>query len=82
MHNPNGLSPRIEKTMSHQDEQAIAKDLALCDLVAAIGSKAAKRQAKAQRKACFAQIRQWNTTGGVQGMTDAQLLAELLSIPS
>lgn len=68
--------------MRHQDEQAIAKDLELCDLVAAIGSKAAKRQAKAQRKACFAQVRQWNTDDGVQGMTDEQLLAELLSIPS
>lgn len=57
-------------------EQAIAKDLELCDLIAAIGTRASKRKATAHRKACMAQIKAWNTEDGFN-LSDAELLAEL-----
>lgn len=43
-----------------EQEQAIGKDLALCDLIDAIGKPSAKRKAKAHRKACIDQIKAWN----------------------
>jgi hypothetical protein len=44
----------------HDQEQAIGKDLALCDLIDAIGKPSAKRKAQAHRKACMDQIKAWN----------------------
>lgn len=48
----------------HEQEQAIAKDLELCDLIMALGSPADKRKARKHRKACFAQIQAWNVEDG------------------
>ena len=39
--------------LTRREEQAIARDLHLCDVLDIIGSKAAKRRAKAQRRAIF-----------------------------
>ena len=68
----------------HANEQAIARDLNLCDLVDAVGAKKAKRQAKKakrqakkQRKACLAQIKKWNKEDGLDGLSDDELLKEL-----
>jgi len=59
-------------------EQAIAKDLDLCDLIAAIGTSASKRKAAAHRKACMAQIKAWNAEDGLN-LSHDELLAELAS---
>ena len=61
------------------EEKAIAADLDLCDLVAAIGDKKAKAQARKQRKACFAQIAEWNRQDGLH-LSDDELLAALDSM--
>jgi len=60
----------------HNQEQAIAADLALCDMIEAFGTPANKRKARAQRKACMAQIAAWNAADG-QVLSDDELLAEL-----
>ena len=62
----------------HEQEQAIAKDLDLCDLIDALGTKSAKRKAKAQRAACYAQIKAWNDEDGQPWASDDELLAELM----
>jgi len=59
-------------------EQAIAKDLELCDLIAAIGTRASKRKAAAHRKACMAQIKAWNVEDGLN-LSDDELMAELMA---
>jgi hypothetical protein len=59
-------------------EQAIAADLNLCDLISAIGSKSAKRKASAHRKACMAQIKAWNVADGIN-LSDDELMAELMA---
>jgi len=60
----------------HEQEQAIAKDLALCDLINAIGKPSAKRKAKAHRKACMDQIKAWNIEEG-NALSIDDLFAEL-----
>lgn len=60
-----------------QIEQQIAKDLDLCGLVEALGSKANKRKASAQRKACYAQIKAWNDEDGSANISDEELLIAL-----
>jgi hypothetical protein len=49
-------------------EQAIGRDLALCDLIDAIGSKDAKRKTRAHRRACYAQLRAWSVADGTAAM--------------
>jgi len=66
-------------TNRHADEQAIAADLAQCDLIEAYGSAKAKRQARAHRKACFAQIKAWNVEDGLDAMSADDLMAELMA---
>ena len=61
----------------HENEQAIGRDLALCDMVLAFGSASSKRKARAHRKACLDQIHQWNIEDGSSEMSDDELLAEL-----
>jgi hypothetical protein len=60
-------------------EQAIAKDLELCDMIMALGTKSAKAKARKHRKACFAQIKAWNVENGLDGLSDDELLKELLA---
>ena len=62
----------------HEQEQAIAADLALCDMVQAFGTRANKRKATAHRKACMAQIAAWNAEDALN-MTDDELMAELMA---
>jgi len=57
-------------------EQQIAKDLELCDLIEAIGSKSNKRKARTHRKACFDAVKQMNAEDGLD-MTDDELFEEL-----
>lgn len=65
--------------MTRQDqEQAIARDLELCDMIAAFGDRSSKRKANAHRKVCMAQIKAWNAEDGID-LSDAELLAELLA---
>ena len=59
-----------------EQEQAIGEDLALCDLIDAIGKPNAKRKAKAHRKACMEQIKAWNIEDGASSSID-DLFAEL-----
>lgn len=59
------------------DTNAIAADLALCDLIAACGSAAAKRKAAKQRRVIFAAIKAANASDGLGSLTDDELLAEL-----
>jgi hypothetical protein len=59
-----------------EQEQAIGKDLSLCDLIDAIGKPSAKRKAKAHRKACMDQIKAWNIEEGNTVSID-DLFAEL-----
>ena len=61
----------------HEQEQAIASDLALCDMIDAFGTRSAKRQARAQRKACMAQIKAWNEADGLNDISLDDLRAEL-----
>jgi len=61
----------------HDDEQAIAADLAACDLIDAYGTAASKRQSRKHRAACMAQIRAWNAEDGLADMSAADLAAEL-----
>ena len=63
----------------HQDEQQIARDLELCDLVSAIGTKSARAKARKHRRSCMDQIRQWNKEDGLDNMTDDEILADLLA---
>lgn len=58
-------------------EQQIAADLDLCDMIAAFGTRAAKRKATAHRRACFAAIKEMNKASGFGNMSDDELLAEL-----
>lgn len=61
----------------HEQEQAIAADLALCDMIEAFGTAKGKRQARAQRKVCMAQIRAWNDADGLNDISLDDLRAEL-----
>ena len=63
----------------HQDEQKMARDLELCDLVSTIGTKSGKAKARKHRRSCIDQIRQWNKEDGLDSMTDDEILADLLA---
>lgn len=58
-------------------EQAIGRDLAACDLGLALTKDKTRRVYAKQRKACFAGIRELNRAEGLDGMSDAELLAKL-----
>ena len=60
-----------------EQEQAIAKDLELCDLIVALGAPANKRKARKHRKACLAQIQAWNVEDGIADMDLDELMKEL-----
>lgn len=57
--------------------QAIAHDLDLCDSGIAFSKGVVRRRYVAQRKACFAAIREMNRVDGIGEMSDAELFAEL-----
>jgi len=61
----------------HDQEQQIAADLALCDMIDAFGTRANKAAARKQRKAIQAQIKAWNIEDGLDDMTTDELLAAL-----
>lgn len=58
-------------------EQQIGSDLALIDMISALGTRAAKRKANAHRKACFAAIKEMNKADGLDQLSDDELMAEL-----
>lgn len=60
-----------------ETEQQIGRDLALCDLIQAVGTKASKRKAAIQRKACIAQIEAWNEADSPSNLSDDELLSAL-----
>jgi hypothetical protein len=64
-------------TPRHAAEQAIAADLALCDLGEGLTRGRARSAFRRQRAACLAQVRAWNAEDGVGGLTDDELLAAL-----
>ena len=61
----------------HEQEQAIAHDLALCDIGLAFAKGALRKRYLAQRKACYDQIRKWNVEDGHGAMSLNDILAEL-----
>ncbi len=61
----------------HAAEQAIAADLAACDLALAMLRGKSRRPYLAQRHRCYAQIAAWNVEDGLREMSDDELLAEL-----
>lgn len=68
----------MNSTLSTKETHAIAADLARCDVMMAIGSKAMKKSARSHRAKCFAAIKAANKADGLdKGQTDAELLAEL-----
>jgi len=54
----------------------MGRDLELIDVVLVLGTASAKRKAKAQWKAIFAQIKAWNREDG-PAVSDDELLAQL-----
>lgn len=65
-----------EGTMT-ETEQAIGRDLDLCDLGMTLTSGTVRRRYARHRKACFAEIRKMNKADGLDAMSDDELLAEL-----
>jgi hypothetical protein len=63
--------------MDRLTEQKIAHDLDLCDLIAAIGTPAAKRQMTKHRKVIMAALHAENVADGFDALTDDELLAAL-----
>lgn len=61
----------------HEIEQAIAKDIDAIDTALYFAKGAARRPLLAHKRACYAQIKQWNREDGLDNMTDDELLAEL-----
>ena len=61
------------------DYSAIAKDLDLIDAVAVLGSRKAKRAARIQWAIIFAAIKAENAADGLDNLSDADLLAELMA---
>jgi hypothetical protein len=60
-------------------EQQIAADLDLIDAIEVLGTRSAKRKARARRKACFAAIKEMNRASGLDQLTDDELMAELMA---
>jgi hypothetical protein len=65
--------------MTHDQEQAIARDLDLCDMGLALTKGAARRRFAKHRKACMAAIKEANREAGLDALTDDELLAELMA---
>jgi hypothetical protein len=61
----------------HEQEQAIAADLALCDIGLALTKGKVRKRYVDQRKACLDQIRAWNRADGLADISADELLAEL-----
>jgi len=61
----------------HEQEQAIAHDLALCDLGIALATGKLRKRYVAHRKACMDQIKAWNKEDGYSDMSLDDILAEL-----
>jgi len=61
----------------HEQEQAIAHDLALCDIGLTLAKGKLRKHYLAQRKACFDQIREWNKQDGYSAMSLDDITAEL-----
>lgn len=59
-------------------EQAIAKDLALCDLGLALTKGKARQQYRDHRKLCFDELNAMNERDGLNSMTDSEILDALL----
>lgn len=57
---------------------ALAHDLNLCDIGIAITKGGRRRQFVAHRKACYAHIHAMNVQDGMDGLSDDELLAELM----
>ena len=73
-----GVSKRKDREMTrHEQEQAIGKDLVICDMIEALGSPADKRKARIHRKACLAQIKAWNDEDGYSQIDIDELMREL-----
>lgn len=64
--------------MDHATEQAIARDLDLCDLGEAFTRGKTRTQFRRHRKACMAAIKAANKADGLDDLSDDELLAELL----
>ena len=60
-------------------EQQIAADLDLCDMIQVLGTRSAKRKARAHRKACYAAIAEMNRASGLDQLSDDELMAELMA---
>lgn len=58
-------------------EQAIAHDLTACEIGIAVTKGRLRKRYTAHRKACVAQIAEWNREDGIDAMSDDELLAEL-----
>lgn len=71
------LRKHVERYETQVREQAIAADLALCDLGEVLTKGAAKRRFKKHRKACFAELHRMNEADGLNKLTDDEILAEL-----
>jgi len=61
-----------------KQEQAIAHDLALCDLGLTLTTGKLRKRYAAQRKACMDQIKAWNKEDGYSDMSIDDILAELV----
>lgn len=64
--------------MASDDDAAMGRDLDLCDQIEALGSPAAKRKARAQRRAIYQALKARNAADGLDGLSDDEILAELL----
>lgn len=58
-------------------EQALAHDLTACEIGMALTKGKLRKRYAAHRKACMAQIAEWNRQDGTDSMTDDELLAAL-----
>lgn len=67
----------MKTTDRRAEEEALAADLDLCDLGLALTKGATKRKFAKHRKACLAQISQWNREDGLEEMTLDEIMAEL-----
>lgn len=66
----------------HDIEQAIARDLELCDLGMALTRGRLRRRYVKQRAACYAALHEMNVADGTADMSDDELLAALGVAPA
>jgi hypothetical protein len=69
--------PVNQNPASKAAEQAIAKDLDLCDAGTALTTGPLRRKYVQHRRACFRALRQMNKDEGLNKLTDEQLLKSL-----